>query len=397
MHGIFRDVKYQSHMNYKQIIHSFFILFVVFAVCLVLGGKKTEPAVAGHEHTVRGYAWASNLGWISFNSLGDGKSPSYGVTTDGSGVLSGAAWGDNIGWIKFDPSFAGPAGGGDNYSARIIGDTMSGWARACTAFINSDCNGALRDTEWDGWIKFTHASIDAGKFVDGAAWGGFSVPATSRTAFLTGWIDLSGLCVVGINCPGLTSGGADASVVLKGKIRLSSNEPTVEAISITSAQDAAGGIQIYWESAGSIDECDAVRYKRTGGSYSNLGIDSGDEFGGTGDLTNLSDGQYIFEYQCLSSATGNYTKAKDLIVNVNVNGSSNSCSGAPYGNEVLTDTTREIIYRSCAGDGGGPGSWHQTSSCSSARCEYTRTVQCRRGYVDVNGTCRLSEAEYEEF
>lgn len=58
-----------------------------------------------------GWAWNSNLGWISFRcdntgsnlgaSCGDGVH-TYGVTVDSTGKFSGYAWGDNAGWIRFD-------------------------------------------------------------------------------------------------------------------------------------------------------------------------------------------------------------------------------------------------------------------------------------------------------
>lgn len=74
---------------------------------------------------VTGYAWNSNFGWMSFNSLNcdpdydgqfeaggpagcptTGASPNYGVNVEmnrsaNKGVMSGYAWASNIGWLSF--------------------------------------------------------------------------------------------------------------------------------------------------------------------------------------------------------------------------------------------------------------------------------------------------------
>ena len=115
-----------------------------------------------------GFAWSSNIGWISFNCLDGGvcATSNYKVVSDDlTGNMSGYAWSSNIGWIRFDPGGGYP--GNPNYDARInlgTGD-VTGWARACAVF-QSGCSGVLRpDYErggWDGWIKMAKFSADGG-------------------------------------------------------------------------------------------------------------------------------------------------------------------------------------------------------------------------------------------
>jgi hypothetical protein len=57
----------------------------------------------GHGN-LAGYAWAENVGWISFSCENTSScgTVSYGVTIDvSSGDFSGQAWGENVGWITF--------------------------------------------------------------------------------------------------------------------------------------------------------------------------------------------------------------------------------------------------------------------------------------------------------
>ena len=52
---------------------------------------------------VSGWAWSSELGWISFNSLDASSSIPYKVTISSStGAFSGWAWSENVGWISLN-------------------------------------------------------------------------------------------------------------------------------------------------------------------------------------------------------------------------------------------------------------------------------------------------------
>src|SRR5437868_757235 len=96
---------------------SFFISLSILLTLLVVSvyavsfspfsNSKQAEASASTLH-LSGYAWSSNIGWISFGS------PGYSVTIDSAtGNMGGYAWADphddiantnNIGWISFNDS-----------------------------------------------------------------------------------------------------------------------------------------------------------------------------------------------------------------------------------------------------------------------------------------------------
>ncbi len=218
---------------FKKTWHVVLIL-IVFVLILLFAFKKDFGRVAGASETqyLSGYAWSSNIGWISFSST---TPVVYGVTytpnssTDFSnGKFSGYAWSSNIGWISFgcgqpDTNVAGgilcsgdssapnyPVGQVTvNSGPALINNKLVGWARACSVF-QSGCSGALKDTGgWDGWISLSGQASDVsvssygatldpktGKF-SGFAWGGGNITSTDGTGTnispqVIGWIDFSG-------------------------------------------------------------------------------------------------------------------------------------------------------------------------------------------------------------
>lgn len=131
----------------------FFVVALVIIVSLFLldGLSKiyidsTNRAVAGTEHSLSGYAWSDNIGWVSLNctntnSCGSGN---YGVSVDNGGNFFGYAWSDNIGWVSFNSS-----------------DTAGCPQAPCTAKVNRGSNGQVTGWAralsasggWDGWIE----------------------------------------------------------------------------------------------------------------------------------------------------------------------------------------------------------------------------------------------------
>lgn len=114
-----------------------------------------------------GWGWSENVGWISFDAAdcdtdengfidsglceGDNLTDQvfdYGVFLyTPTGDLSGFAWSSNIGWITFNRADAGnppeaPFNGGSGPIARLEGPNLRGWARALS-------NGG----GWDGWVR----------------------------------------------------------------------------------------------------------------------------------------------------------------------------------------------------------------------------------------------------
>ena len=78
-------------------------------VCLALAGILLTPTLtqAAESDLLSGWAWSSNIGWISMNCTNTDscEDVEYGVSTVGSSegdqLLSGWAWSSNVGWIDF--------------------------------------------------------------------------------------------------------------------------------------------------------------------------------------------------------------------------------------------------------------------------------------------------------
>lgn len=185
----------------------------LFSLMLIAGMFVGVKAGASSGDNVTGFAWSSNIGWISFNctnipdscvpggiiggeeddpggtgdtgfnapkstplafldtfrhslrdifdiahpspALAEGgglfDTSSYGVSVDpASGILSGFAWSSNIGWISFDE--VGGCPGGTSCTPRIDLDDgeLHGWARV---LAGNDSSG------WDGWISLNCGNV----------------------------------------------------------------------------------------------------------------------------------------------------------------------------------------------------------------------------------------------
>lgn len=88
------------------------IILVVALAIIFAGGFQTTSALASTD--LNGWAWSSNIGWISFNASNSGsQGGNYRVsavtTTQVPSVaaLSGYAWSSNVGWIQFSSSATG--------------------------------------------------------------------------------------------------------------------------------------------------------------------------------------------------------------------------------------------------------------------------------------------------
>ncbi|MDO8572885.1 MAG: hypothetical protein Q7S11_03925 [bacterium] len=174
---------------FKPLRHT--LLSITLAVILsvlggwfIFGGGATETQIvsAGSTDNLSGYAWSSNIGWISFNCINPLENcgtSNYGVhiandtlrfTPGAKSDITGTAWSSNIGWISFDRNKTGnppssDIGSGVGPIAQITWSPtpyMSGWARALAGCQNilgvpaSSCSGSgpgLASGGWDGWIK----------------------------------------------------------------------------------------------------------------------------------------------------------------------------------------------------------------------------------------------------
>lgn len=177
---------------YKKIFVLSIGVVILVAVAVVLYDVPM-PAKAA-QHTLTGYAWSSNIGWIQMD-------PGFGGVTfnETNGNLSGYAWSSNIGWVSFNSSNVQGCGGcsGAGCQAKVNKNTgdVTGWARA----VEPDKNGS---SGWDGCIKMNgsdyglrvnNSPTNGGNFLAGGnyyAWGDDVV----------GWVSFCGdiYCVGGI-------------------------------------------------------------------------------------------------------------------------------------------------------------------------------------------------------
>ena len=173
-------------------------LLALVALALLLmfvvrgAGEQIPFAQAGAAQNVSGFAWSSNIGYISFNSTdcdtnangfvdtgacGGTDTPAslltdYGVNIDfATGNFSGFAWSSSIGYINFNPD-PDPTGNGCTSSPcgahlDLVTNDVTGWARACSVLSAADCTGvAVKGGSvggsvlggWDGWIKLSDPS-----------------------------------------------------------------------------------------------------------------------------------------------------------------------------------------------------------------------------------------------
>ncbi len=176
---------------------------VAVAVLLLLGGVSKDAAAQWSGPTsgpadpepcpvgtqLVGWAWSSNIGWISFNSDNAGSGGArHCVSMISGNYLKGWAWSSNIGWIKFGELSGYPSNGTSAQKAQIVGDQLIGWARACAGTVKSgdsavapgetgDCSTMTsRPDGWDGWIELTgnkHVTKydSASGEITGYAWG----------------------------------------------------------------------------------------------------------------------------------------------------------------------------------------------------------------------------------
>ncbi len=145
--------------------------FRIAALCVSFVSVFVFWASAHAATDVKGFAWSSNIGWISFNSANcdanlDGKSdgtnaacPSagtdmglYGITLSAlpTGNFAGFAWSSNIGWISFNTSDLTGCPSGSCTSG-LMNNAAAGWARA----IGGNTAGT---SGWTGWLHLANAT-----------------------------------------------------------------------------------------------------------------------------------------------------------------------------------------------------------------------------------------------
>jgi hypothetical protein len=162
-------------------ILSIFAVFIAGKTTVQAFNKSDDNAHI-NEKQMYGYAWSSNIGWISFNNCTGARTGcsgfDYGVSVDATGNMHGFAWSSSIGWISFNegcPTALVPGCFAQPKLAAMIGIVgIRGWAKALSA---GDGSGG-----WNGWIALSskdsigggtwHPTVDTSSgIVDGYAWG----------------------------------------------------------------------------------------------------------------------------------------------------------------------------------------------------------------------------------
>jgi hypothetical protein len=170
-----------------------FIVAFIAMVVLIAGVQQerwlpTSLVHADSSQNVSGYAWSSNVGWISFNCSNDNScgTANYGLNIDSNGNVSGNAWSSSVGWISFNQTSGCPEAGCTTtpHFDKTSG-ALTGWARACGGTENRDCTGASRTDGWDGWIKLAGTSY-------GPVFSGITFAGYSWGSDVVGWLSWSG-------------------------------------------------------------------------------------------------------------------------------------------------------------------------------------------------------------
>lgn len=161
------------------------------------------PQVSGIQQNLSldGYAWSSNIGWVSLNCRTGGVGQSnicatanYRVSIDPNGNLNGYAWSPNIGWIRFGglsnfPTGAGTTPANAHFTGTFPDLELTGWARACSGTASpvgtcSDMNNNPAAGGWDGWISLRGSGY-------GISTNNFGSPQYAWGSTVVGWLDMS--------------------------------------------------------------------------------------------------------------------------------------------------------------------------------------------------------------
>ncbi|MBI2482196.1 MAG: hypothetical protein HYV76_01370 [Candidatus Vogelbacteria bacterium] len=311
---------------------------------ILIGGFFINTAVAA-PLDLSGWAWSSNIGWISFNSANSpGGSPQgfkvqlLDVDANGNRPLVGYAWSSNIGWIKFDSFLSGPtiAANDSPFPARLTNTGLiTGWTRACS-ILSTNCSGVMiANTSrggWDGWIKMSGINPNYGANINlqtgigsGMAWG----------SDIVGWIDFSRVRLGVLPVPGVTLVANPTSVNLNNTTQL-----TWTATNVSSCL-ASGG----WSGVKSI----------AGGVETSVPL-----------ITNTT-----FSISCVPTAGGpNVTASANVTVTTPGNGCDDPDGCPPDGGDNKTLTVKVIGDSTISGKASG-----SFGECTSAQSQCSFNIR----------------------
>ena len=144
-------------------------------------------------YKVFGYAWSSNVGWMSANSCTEtltcGSTP-YGVKIAPDGTFSGRMWSPTIGWISFDAN-----------AVSGCPDSVSDATKSCKAHVDINADGTFvtnsttGNVDVKGWARacafLIGTSGDPCNASAGYATGTNNNYTDSSNGFTDGFIELS--------------------------------------------------------------------------------------------------------------------------------------------------------------------------------------------------------------
>lgn len=225
------------------LIGTVFPIAIIAITIFLIAQKGLLKVDASSGDNLSGFAWSSNIGWISMNCTDTGscQTSNYGVNVQPGGDLSGFAWSDNIGWVSFNASdVAGcPSGPCTPHLDQATGD-VTGWAKALAG-------GGPNAGGWNGFISLSGANY--GVKVTGCTWSGWA-----WGDIVVGWVNFGG------GFGGTTVGNsANACAVLQGDA-ISANNCTI------SAGNSSCNTNVLWNSVGFV----APSVRNGGVTFSNL-------------------------------------------------------------------------------------------------------------------------------
>lgn len=364
----------------------------------------TASLAANAQATTRdlsGWAWSSNIGWVSFNSAdsgtgtnGVGTSPvSYKVQLESDGDLTGYAWSSNVGWIKFDPSLTGAPSGATKASVNTSNNQVSGYVRACTGTVNRDCASATRTDGWDGWISLSGTNHSSG---DASGNGGVTYVVSGNTATLkgyswgsdvVGWLKFSP--TTGVNTT-VTPGSDSLTLTVGGITADSGSTPSSVVTRDAGVNGTTSSVPVSWTATAGYTSCQK-------GSTGSAIIASG--WTDHENVSNSGSGSIVFDNDT------NETKTKSIILTC-LEGTDTvtrtvNVSIAPYSAPTLSCIKpnnsdpcvgAQFIYDSGSLPPGTPATklW---SSCPTDTGPYYCAYKCDAGY-EINGNrCTMSDLE----
>lgn len=140
-------------ISFKNIVRLTVLAIAVLFYFFLITPTHAQVGIPAGGVELDGYAWSSNIGWISMNCKTGGitgndicATSNYKATVQTDGTVTGYAWSSNIGWVRFGGLSNFPSSPGTMaVNARMTGTypdlTFEGWVRACSGDdMDSACN-----------------------------------------------------------------------------------------------------------------------------------------------------------------------------------------------------------------------------------------------------------------